>query len=140
MERPIKFRLKDYPVHLGLGAKVTLQDEYSGTPRWYQRYAERAAADGKEGRLVTMHSFTKSWDSWEMHPHGEELVICIQGMLTVIQEINGRHEKNRLRVGESIINPAGVWHTADVEDDEGDEVTALFITAGLGTEHRPREE
>ena len=75
-----------------------------------------------------------------MHPHGEELVTCIQGMLTVIQEINGRHERNRLRVGESIINPAGVWHTADVEDDEGDEVTALFITAGLGTEHRPREE
>ena len=75
-----------------------------------------------------------------MHPHGEELVLCVQGMLTLIQEIDGRLEKNRLRVGEAIINPAGVWHTADVEDDEGDEVIAVFITAGMGTEHRPRGE
>ncbi len=140
MDRPIKFRLDTFPVHLGLGATIALQDEYTGSSRWYQRYAERAAGDGKEGRLVTMHSFTKSWDSWEMHPHGEELVLCVQGMLTLIQEIDGRFEKNRLRVGEAIINPAGVWHTADVEDDEGDEVIAVFITAGMGTEHRPRGE
>ena len=28
----------------------------------------------------------------------------------------------------------GVWHTADIEGT----ATALFITAGLGTEHKPR--
>ncbi len=33
-----------------------------------------------------------------------------------------------------MINEPGVWHTADVEST----ATALFITAGLGTEHRPR--
>ena len=33
-----------------------------------------------------------------------------------------------------LINPRGVWHTADVhEPGEG-----LFVTPGLGTEHRPR--
>lgn len=36
--------------------------------------------------------------------------------------------------GEYAINAPGVWHTADVET----EVTCVFITAGLGTEHRPR--
>lgn len=36
--------------------------------------------------------------------------------------------------GEYAINPPGVWHTADVEG----EATALFITAGLGTEARAR--
>ena len=41
---------------------------------------------------------------------------------------------HELRTGEYAINPPGVWHTADVES----EATALFITAGLGTELRPR--
>ena len=36
--------------------------------------------------------------------------------------------------GQYAINEPGVWHTADVAG----EATALFITAGLGTEHRPR--
>jgi hypothetical protein len=35
---------------------------------WYAEYAKRHADDGAEGRLVTMHSFTRSWDMWEMHP------------------------------------------------------------------------
>jgi quercetin dioxygenase-like cupin family protein len=39
-----------------------------------------------------------------------------------------------LRAGDYAINPPGVWHTADVAG----ETTALFITAGMGTENRPR--
>jgi hypothetical protein len=36
--------------------------------------------------------------------------------------------------GEYAINAAGTWHTADIDGS----ATALFITAGLGTIHRPR--
>ena len=39
-----------------------------------------------------------------------------------------------LQAGEYAINPPGTWHTADVDH----EATGLFITAGMGTEHRPR--
>ena len=39
-----------------------------------------------------------------------------------------------LEAGQYAINDAGTWHTADVES----EATALFITAGLGTQHRSR--
>ena len=39
-----------------------------------------------------------------------------------------------LNPGEYVINEPGTWHTADVEKA----ATAVFITAGLGTEHRPR--
>jgi quercetin dioxygenase-like cupin family protein len=122
-----------------LGAKVSIQDEFTGSMQWYDRYMERTAADGPEGRLVSMFTFTKPWDSWEMHPQGEELVLCVEGIMTVIQEINGRHERIVLNAGEAIINPAGVWHTADIDEEEGDKATAVFITAGLGTESRPRE-
>jgi len=39
-----------------------------------------------------------------------------------------------LNAGQYAINAPGVWHTADVSG----KATALFITAGMGTQHRPR--
>jgi len=41
----------------------------------YAAYAERHAADGAEGRLVSMYKFNESWTSWERHPSGDEVVI-----------------------------------------------------------------
>jgi mannose-6-phosphate isomerase-like protein (cupin superfamily) len=128
------FRLADFPVHLGLGARVLPQAQFTGEPAWYQSYAERNAADGPEGRLLTVHTFTESWDSWEVHPLGEELALCIQGTITLHQEIDGVVRLATIQSGEAIINPPGVWHTADVTGS----ATVLFITAGMGTENRPR--
>ncbi len=102
---------------------------------WYESYVTRTAADGAEGRLVSLFRITESWDSWEMHPAGEELVLCIAGEMTLIQEF--ADEKTRQLVlgpGDYAVNPTGVWHTADI----GGEASALFITAGMGTQHRPR--
>ena len=47
-----------------------------------------------------------------------------------------RRQEHRieLHAGDGVLNPPGVWHTADVHEP-GD---ALFITPGAGTEHRPR--
>ena len=36
--------------------------------------------------------------------------------------------------GDYAINPAGVWHTADTATG----ANCVFITTGIGTEHRPR--
>lgn len=101
---------------------------------WYADYTARHAADGREGRLVSMHRFTESWDVWEMHPHGSEVVLCVNGLLTLVQDRDGEMTRTTLQAGEYAINEPGVWHTADVEQ----EVTAVFITAGIGTEHRSR--
>lgn len=128
------FNLKKQPVHLGLGAKVVVQEPFTGSMEWYQAYGQRHGSDGVEGRLVSLHTFSSPWDSWEMHPKGEELVLCVSGQMTLWQEIDGEKKKVVLNPGEAVINPAGVWHTADVEG----EATGLFITAGVGTEHRPR--
>ena len=128
------FPLKQIPVHLGMGARVIPQAPFTGETEWYEHYGQRNAADGAEGRLVTMHTFSEPWGSWEVHPHGEELVLCTDGTMTLYQEIGGEIRKASLRAGEAIINPPGVWHTADVEGT----ATALFITAGMGTENRPR--
>jgi len=128
------FRLGETPVHLGLGATAVPQEAFTGDVAWYQRYAERNAGDGVEGRLVTIHTFTEPWDSWEVHPRGEELVLCTEGEITLFQEVDGRVGSVVLTAGEYAINPAGAWHTADVSG----RATAVFITAGMGTENRPR--
>ncbi len=126
--------LDRFPLHLGLGATTVPQPEFDGM-EWYAAYGARHGADGAEGRLVALHTFSESWTSWEMHPAGDEVVVCTAGAITLIQELpGGGTETVMLRAGDYAINPPGVWHTADVAGT----ATALFITSGLGTEHRPR--
>lgn len=126
--------LDQNPVHLGLGATATSEPPFTGM-EWYAAYTERHRSDGIEARLVSMHTFNTPWDVWEMHPNGGEVVICTAGEITLLQEIDGAVVRTELRPGEYAINEPGVWHTADVEAS----ATAIFITAGVGTEHRPRE-
>jgi len=124
-----------HPVHLGLRASSLVEPIFTGSMDWYDAYAKRHHDDGVEGRLVSMHSFAKSWDMWEMHPHGSEVVVCIAGSLTLHQEqADGTVETVLLVPGQYAINLAGTWHTADVEIL----ATVLFITAGWGTQHRRR--
>jgi mannose-6-phosphate isomerase-like protein (cupin superfamily) len=124
-----------HPIHLGRGATACVEPPFAGSGNWYEGYATRHRDDGIEGRLVSMYTFTKSWDSWEMHPNGSEVVLCTAGELLLHQEhADGGIEKVLLRPGQYAINPPGTWHTADVTGS----ATALFITAGWGTENRPR--
>ncbi|WP_405220832.1 cupin domain-containing protein [Lentisalinibacter sediminis] len=125
-----------HPIHLGPGATAEVEPEFTGDMAWYQGYGQRHGADGVEARLVSMHSFSASWDMWEVHPHGSEVVLCVAGSMTLHQEWpDGSKQTVELQAGEFAVNEPGVWHTADVDG----EATALFITAGLGTEHRPRD-
>jgi len=128
------FPLDRFPVHLGLGATVERLDEFTGDAAWYEAYARRTESDGAEGRLVTVHTFVEPWGTWEVHPHGEELVVCLAGGITLHQETDDGIATVALDAGEAVVNPPGVWHTADVSGT----ATVLFVTAGLGTENRDR--
>ena len=121
-------------IHLGLGAVAIAQPPFTDGS-WYQGYGERHDADGAEGRLVSMYVFTENWTEWEMHPAGDEVVLCTAGTMTLHQEFaDGRTASVTIGAGDYAINPPGCWHTADVEGS----ATAVFITAGLGTQGRPR--
>lgn len=127
--------LSTHPIHLGLGATASVEPAFTGEIAWYEGYQKRHEADGAEARLVAQHRFSSDWPMWEMHPQGSEVVLCLSGALVLHQEYpDGRREKATLAPGDYAINEPGVWHTADVAD----EATALFITAGKDTQHRPR--
>ena len=131
-------RLETHPIHLGRGACAVPQPAFPRDERamdWYMDYGARHAADGAEGRLVSLVRFTENWASWEMHPAGAEVVVCLGGSMTLIQcQSDGEEVRTTLSPGEYAINAPGVWHTADVEG----EASGLFITAGAGTQNRPR--
>lgn len=129
------FELATNPIHLGLGAGAVVEPAFTGETSWYEAYVARHSADGPAGRLVSLHAFSEPWQVWERHPNGSEIVLCVAGELTLIQEdAAGGHESVTLAPGQYAINPAGVWHTADVAK----QASAVFITAGWGTEHRAR--
>lgn len=128
-------RLSDYPIHLGPGASAEIEPRFTSDMEWFTGYGERHAGEGAEGRLVSASTFETSWDVWEMHPLGAEVVLCTEGTLTLHQEKpDGTRHSVTLQPGEYAINEPGVWHTADVPA----RASALFITAGEGTQHRPR--
>ena len=129
--------LEKFPIHLGKGATAVPQPEFPRDERamdWYIDYARRTAEDGAEGRVISLFRFTEAWGGWEMHPAGAEVVVCLEGSMTLIQEIGGEPVRATLSPGEYAINPPGVWHTADVPE----QATGFFVTPGVGTQGRPR--
>ncbi len=122
-------------VHLGRGGSAVEQPPFDGMA-WYAEYDARHGDDDVDGRLVSMHTFSSSWNVWEMHPVGAELVVCAVGAVTLVQQIEGQERRTRLEAGQYAINAPGVWHTADIDD--GESATVFFITAGKDTQNRER--
>ncbi|MFJ6615600.1 cupin domain-containing protein [Streptomyces sp. NPDC091289] len=128
--------LRTTPVHLGLGSRAKPVEGFAWDPEVLQAYSTAVAADGAEGRMVTVFDGDGPGDHWERHPSGDELVACLSGSVTVTRDVDGVPERVVLRPGEATVNPAGAWHAVDMAGPS----SILTITAGLGTEHRPRTD
>jgi mannose-6-phosphate isomerase-like protein (cupin superfamily) len=123
-------------VHLGLGVRAVPIPDFAWSPEFMQHYGDTYASDGDEGRLVCITPQRATWDTWERHPAGEEVVLLLSGRVDVVQDLDEVERVIALQPGEAMINPTNVWHTATVHEPG----QALFITPGRGTEHRPREQ
>lgn len=128
------FDLSATAVHLGLGARAIPLEGFDFSPACLEGYERRFASDGAEGRLVMQFPCRADWDVWEVHPAGDELVVVLSGRMVLHQELAGAVRSVTLGPGEAVVNPPGVWHTADVVEPGA----ILTITSGLGTEHRSR--
>jgi hypothetical protein len=122
------------PIHLGLGSRALAVEGFGWDGGVLAAYAAAVADDGAEGRMVMVFEGSRSWETWERHPAGDEVVVCLSGRMTLIREVDGEYEQVVLGPCEAMINPCGVWHTADVHES----VRFMTITPGQGTEHRPR--
>ncbi len=127
------FDLSQTFIHLGVDPTATPLPDFEWSPAYLDEYSRRFAADRGRGRLVCVLPQTESWDSWERHPAGEEVVFLISGRVDVVQDLDGEQRVVELRPGQALINPPNVWHTARVHEPG----MALFITPGEGTEARP---
>jgi mannose-6-phosphate isomerase-like protein (cupin superfamily) len=128
------FDLSSTFVHLGSGGVATELPDFQWTSEYLESYDARFDADGDDGRLVTISPQHETWTTWERHPAGDEIVVCLSGRVDVIQEHDGAEVTISLTPGMAMVNPRGVWHRGVVHEP-GD---GLFITAGRGTEHKPR--
>lgn len=134
-ERPEAFDLASCFAHLGPGGSSRLLPHFSWTEECLAGYEEDTREEGSDGRLVSLLPHTSDWETWERHPAGDELVVALSGRIIVIHDRTEGEHRVELSAGRALVNPRGVWHTADVlEPGE-----ALYITPGLGTEHRGRE-
>lgn len=127
------FDLAETYVHLGVDASATPLPGFTWSGEYLAAYEERFSGDGKEGRLVCILPQEATWDAWERHPAGDEVVVLLSGRVDVVQELDGAEHVVEMRPGQAMINPAGVWHTARVHEPG----VALFVTPGRGTEGKP---
>lgn len=132
------YDLSKTPIHLGSTSSgdnpaVPLPEFGFDGPAFEDYIAKHCEPDAP-GRLIMVESTPTNWPTWECHPEGDEIVIVLEGRAEFIQEIDGEQRRAPVRPGSTMINPAGVWHTADVAEP----MKAIYITPCPGTQHRPR--
>lgn len=85
--------------------------------------------------LVTCYTFEADWPNKEIHPNGDEIVVLLSGAADFILELPSGEVVVPVREpGQFAFVPKGTWHTANTRV----KTTMLFITAGEGTEGKPR--
>lgn len=109
-------------------------DAIEVTDSFWGELASGALPHLEQGRLMTAFTFAESWAMWERHPAGPELVMLLSGAARVVLEEQGEERTVELdQPGAYVLVPPNVWHTAKTTVP----TTMLFLTPGMGTEHRP---
>lgn len=98
----------------------------------YQRLDSRYG-NFKGHELIAVHEFEKDWDTWEIHPHGDEVVLLLSGQITMTMNLpHGQESVTLSDAGSYIIIPQGVWHTAATNTKS----KLLFVTPGQDTDNK----
>lgn len=85
------------------------------------------------GTLLGVYVSHKDWPQWEVHPQGDEVLVLLEGKMTMILAEAAGERRVGLTPGATCIVPRGVWHRALVHEAS----RVLGVTYGAGTQHRP---
>ena len=116
-------------IHLHTDAEVHLEPV---TPEFWPQIDQRA--DLQTGRLITSHPTEHDWETWEMHPAGDEVIVMMTGSSRFVLDNGDQVTEHVVSAPHYLIVPTGVWHTMDVLEPG----QILVITWGEGTENRRR--
>ncbi len=116
-------------VHLGTDHSVASIDV---TPEFWATIDARTELH--TGRLITSFEMSDDWDSWEMHPVGDEVILVTAGAVRFHLDDGDSVSQVRVDAPHYIVVPTGTWHTADALG----RARLVVITWGEGTQHRPR--
>ena len=116
--------------YLSLGAEGEIKSVAGGDEFW-SLPADEIEKFG-ENWLITEFYFEEDWKTWEMHPHGEEIVYLLSGSMDLILENEGVLQTVELRSKGLVIIPRNTWHTAKVFAPSN----VLVITYGKETQTR----
>ncbi len=90
----------------GSASTATPLPDFTWSPESMAAHDARFASDGNEGRLVCVPPQDATWDSWERHPAGEEVVFLLSGRVDVVQEIDGVRTRHGAAAGPGVGQPA----------------------------------
>ena len=88
-----------------------------------------------EDWFVSEYVFDEDWKTWEMHPHGEEVVYMLSGAMDLFLDKDGEQKTIELRGKGLVVVPRGTWHTAKVLEKS----SVLVMTLGKETQIRAVE-
>ena len=125
--------LTQSPIHIGRDSTFALTGfSYDGPS--FEAYVDKHTSPEEPGLLMMIETSPGDWGTWERHPEGFEIVHILEGSGTFYQENEAGDVAIPFGPGSTLINPPGVWHTADVSET----MKAIYITPCPGTDHKPR--
>ncbi len=126
--KPSAFDLREHYLHLDNDGGA---EAVEGGPVFWRRLM--SGEIGFDGRLVTASDLTEDTAHWEMHPAGEELLLCQSGRFEVRLDSPDGEAIVELGAGQAFVVPRGAWHRLRVHEPG----RVIFMTWGEGTRHRP---
>ncbi len=114
--------------YLSLGGEGKIKSVAGGNEFW-SLPSDKLDEFGEKW-LITEFQFDEDWKTWEMHPHGEEIVYLLSGSLDLILEKDENLQTIELRGKGLVIIPRFTWHTAKVFAPS----SVLIITHGKDTQ------
>jgi mannose-6-phosphate isomerase-like protein (cupin superfamily) len=101
---------KSVPVNVGAafrGLRFLAERTPESAERGPQDYYARVA-DYRNGGVFVSH-FAGTGE-WERHPHGDELVMVMEGEADLFLIQDGKERRESLKAGELIVVPENTWH------------------------------
>lgn len=115
---PNAFRISDNVLHLIGSGPIS---QWPKEPSFWQN---RDRLELNTGQILSVFSYSATWDYQERHPDGEELAVVVDGSIDFLLDDGSGERPVRVETGSACVVPTGSWHRVAPRVPS----TILFIT------------